>query len=125
MAPRSFRQDPLQQLGEKLGFERLVKLTDRNLYNSEFRDYPVQETKGPKLFPIGSKVMRLRHKKSNKLQSNFEPELFTVIAVYKNNTYKLCDSQGRILKRNVNHSNLRRYFTRTDSARNPGGGGGR
>lgn len=86
LAPRTFCQNLLQQLDKKLGFERLVSLTDQNSFYEDHKEYPTQTTYESTLFPIGSKVIRLRKKRTNKLQTTFKPEVFTVVAAYKNNT---------------------------------------
>ncbi|KAI8877709.1 hypothetical protein K501DRAFT_142978, partial [Backusella circina FSU 941] len=51
------------------------------------------------LYKPSTKVVRVRHHKYNKLDNNYQPEEFTVIAGYPNRTYQLVNSKGRLLKR--------------------------
>ncbi|KAI8890514.1 hypothetical protein K501DRAFT_265968 [Backusella circina FSU 941] len=106
----------LQQLEQQLGFARLVKLTDRNIGN-ELKE-PVHSAAvndKDKLYPVGAKVVRVRHHKTNKMDSNYKPEEFVVIAAFLNRTYQLVDNNGRLLKRHVNHSNLSQINPRGNS----------
>lgn len=113
--PRSYRQDILQQYGRNLGFERLYQLMDRNLNNED--DHTTIENRPVirlDLFEPGTKVIRVRARRTGKLATKYDPEVFTVIGSFANGTYQLLDSSGRPLKRRVNHSNLRRYIERTE-----------
>jgi hypothetical protein len=113
--PRAYRQDILQKVGQMLGYERLVKLVDRNVQKEEeVLDYPMQPELEQSQFIHGTKVIRVRHKKRSKLDSKFEPEVFTVISGFGNGAYQLMDQSGRILKRRVNKSSLRPFFERKD-----------
>ncbi|KAI8881370.1 hypothetical protein K501DRAFT_154406, partial [Backusella circina FSU 941] len=85
--------------GMELGFERLVKLTNRNVVN-EMKEISLEEVHDePSLIEPGARVVRVRHHKHSKLDSNYQPEEFTVVAAFPNRTYQLIDSKGRLLKR--------------------------
>lgn len=117
IAPRSVRQDPLQMFGRSLGFERLAKLNDRNIQVEDYNvlnqiEYDYKHLHRNKTFEPGSKVVRVRHNKFSKMDSNYKPEVFTVIASYPNGTCQLADQVGRLLKRKINVSSLRQIIAR-------------
>lgn len=103
--------DPLMQLGIELGQARYGPLSDRNRLNELLHgegDITDTDTINDKHFNVGDTALKLRHRRKTKLDSNFKPEKFKVVAAYRNNTYKLCDMSGRLLKQNINHSILQR-----------------
>jgi hypothetical protein len=112
-APRSFRQDALQKLGQSLGFERLYKLMDRNLQENRDDDYDEQPIVKLDLFEPGTKVIRVRNNRVGKLTTKWDPEVFTVVFADAHGTYQLVDDHGRPLKRRVNQSRLRRFVPRS------------
>ncbi|KAI9012703.1 hypothetical protein CLU79DRAFT_683271, partial [Phycomyces nitens] len=85
--------------GNALGFERLSKLVTRNTTIEDFPPAPVEQPTEEKVFLPGSTVVRVRPNKSSKLDSNYSPEVFTVVAGFGNGTYQLADKFGRLLKR--------------------------
>ncbi|KAL7321092.1 hypothetical protein PS15m_000906 [Mucor circinelloides] len=107
MSPPSARQDPIQQLGRgALGMDRLVELQDRNAQIEDFNalnnEYPLKPVvRQRKYFSPGAKVVRLRHNKYTKMDTNYKPEIFTVVASSNNGTCRLQDKAGRLLKRRV------------------------
>lgn len=113
--PRSVENDILQQLGINLGFERYGKLIDQNSINelletsSQEQVTDLTDSKNGNRFKPGDTVVRYRYKAKNKLDTTYVPETLKVFAVYKNNTYKLCDNQGKSLKRHINHNALRKF----------------
>ncbi|CEP10491.1 hypothetical protein, partial, partial [Parasitella parasitica] len=109
--PRAISQDILQDLGRSLGFERLVKLEHRN-FEQEDKEYEEVRVLEDNMFEPGTRVVRVRNKKRGKLDSNYDPEVFTVIAGFGDGSYQLMDNQGRVLKRRLNRSNLKRFHQR-------------
>ncbi|KAI9003774.1 hypothetical protein CLU79DRAFT_682261, partial [Phycomyces nitens] len=85
--------------GRSLGFERLNQLQNRAIQNEDspqdYPDHPIEEDN----FTPGTKVVRVRPNKSSKMDSNYKPEVYTVIAGFGNSTYQLADMNGRLLKR--------------------------
>ncbi|CEP14621.1 hypothetical protein [Parasitella parasitica] len=109
--------DPILELGNNLGFERYSKLVDRNNLSEVIHGFkPVVTTadfeRHPKLLHPGDFLIKKRKKRINKLDTAFIPEIFTVVTAYNNNTYKVADSQGRVLQRAFNHNNVKQYFPR-------------
>ncbi|KAI8376868.1 hypothetical protein BD560DRAFT_306218, partial [Blakeslea trispora] len=92
-------------LGRSLGFERLANVLDRNmriddriaLQNDE--EYDNKFMKKMKTFAPGTKVLRVRHNKFSKLDTNYKPEVLKVIATFNDDTCQLADEFGRVLKR--------------------------
>lgn len=115
-APPSSRQDPLQLLGKALGNERFVELTDRNIQTEDYNaleaeiDYEPKKLIPPKYFYPGTKVLRVRHNKFNKMDTNMQPEVFTVVAYFSNGSCQLADQQGLLMKRRVNVGSLRQMI---------------
>ncbi|KAI8322417.1 hypothetical protein EDC96DRAFT_457141 [Choanephora cucurbitarum] len=89
---------------------------NKNLQDDDISMYPFFDNEfDPESFNkfnVGDLVLRMRHKKTSKLSSKFEPELFTVVANNYNGSYKLADSSGRLLKRSVNGSSLTKFHPR-------------
>ncbi|KAI7863291.1 uncharacterized protein EV154DRAFT_398362, partial [Mucor mucedo] len=92
--------------GRLLGFERLNKLQDRNLQTKDFNALTPalvvmtrDEEYVDKSFPVGTEVMRVRLNKFSKLDTNFHPEVFTVVSSFDNGTCQLADGKDRLLKR--------------------------
>jgi len=118
LSPPSIRQNPLQAMGRKLGFERLVEISERNIQIEDYNvlhntmEYDVKPRKSRKQFSPGSHVVRVRHNKFSKMDSTYKPEVFTVIASFANGTCQLADQAGRILKRRVNIGSLRKIHFR-------------
>lgn len=115
IAPNSVRQDPLQLLGRAMGMERLTQLSDRNIQVQDYNalnEYDPKPVIRRKYFEPGTKVVRVRHNKFSKMDTNFKPEIFTVISCFNNGTCQLADKVGRLLKRRVNISSLRQIFQR-------------
>ncbi|KAI9015758.1 hypothetical protein CLU79DRAFT_707354, partial [Phycomyces nitens] len=101
--------------GLSLGYERLNYLVNRTISSEETPiDYPDQPTE-EKVFPPGTKVIRVRPNKTSKLDTTFNPELYVVISGFNNGTYQLADMQGRLLKRRVNKSTIRRFHERRNT----------
>lgn len=118
--------DPILELGRELGFERYSKLTDRNrlnelLYRTDNSENNKQNTIHEKLYKPGDIVVKLRQSKKNKLDSNYEPKQFKIIASYSNNTYKLCDMNGQLLKRHLNHANIKKVEINSQQVHHMGG----
>ncbi|KAI8367120.1 hypothetical protein BD560DRAFT_331702 [Blakeslea trispora] len=115
--PRAPRQDALQVYGQSLAYDRTYKLMDKNLREDDINDYPFFDNEfEPNSFnksEVGNLVLRKRHKKTNKLSTKFEPEIFTVVANNYNGSYQLADGSGKLLKRSVNGSSLVKFHPRT------------
>ncbi|KAI8063443.1 uncharacterized protein B0P05DRAFT_476862 [Gilbertella persicaria] len=103
-------------MGRAMGMERLTEISDRNNqiqdYNAMKGEYDLQPRFRRKFFPPGTKVIRVRHNKFSKMDTNFKPEVFTVTASFNNGTCQLADGVGRLLKRRVNISSLRQIHQR-------------
>ncbi|KAG1318626.1 hypothetical protein G6F62_012250 [Rhizopus arrhizus] len=112
--PRSSRQDILQTFGQSFAFERLFKLMDGNIHNEESvaNDYPIRDLVEADILEPGTKVIRVRQKKSGKLDSNYDPEVFTVLGGLGNGAYQLVDARGVPLARRVNRASLKRLLSR-------------
>ncbi|KAI8338288.1 hypothetical protein BD560DRAFT_339628 [Blakeslea trispora] len=107
--------DPLQLLGRALGMERLVELNDRNIQiddHNALQEYDPRPTVKRKYFEPGTQVVRFRHNKHSKLDSHFKPEVFTVVSCFANGTCQLADQMGRLIKRRVNISSLKKIHSR-------------
>ncbi|CEP15412.1 hypothetical protein [Parasitella parasitica] len=109
--------DPILKLRNNLGFERYSKLVDRNNLSEVIHGFkPVTTTAGferlPKLLHPGDFLIKKRKKRASKLDTAFVPEILTVVTAYSNSTYKVADSQGRVLQRALNHNNIKQYFPR-------------
>lgn len=57
LAPRNYNADPLQELGNKLGLERLYLLMDKNLTYEEEKLSKVSNVVYPDGIPVGSQVL--------------------------------------------------------------------
>lgn len=120
IAPSSSRQDhPVQLLGRSLGMERLARLQDRNIQiddynilNPEQLEYDDKKIIRRRYYTPGTKVICVRHNKYSKMDSNYKPEIFTVVASFNNGTCQLQDKVGRLLKRRVNLASLRKINLR-------------
>ncbi|KAI9326275.1 hypothetical protein BD770DRAFT_334691 [Pilaira anomala] len=102
-------------LGRSLGFERLVKQVDRNLQIDDYNDLHEYDDKiliKRKTFNPGDKVLRVRHNKHAKLDSNYKPEVLTVVSYFNDGTCQLADAHGRLLKRRLNVASLRQFYQR-------------
>ncbi|CEP12513.1 hypothetical protein [Parasitella parasitica] len=122
--PLPCNPNPILELGINLGFERYSKLVDRNSLNEVLQSLkPIRTSsdiaKHPKLLQPGDYIIQKRKKKTRKLDTMFEPEIFKIITTYNNHSYQVADSNNRILQRTLNHNNVRQYFPRVP--RNGGG----
>lgn len=113
LSPVSHRPDILQQLGEKLASERLYFMQNRQITDElKLRQVDLEPHQGKRI-PVGTKVIRLNHIKKNKLDKNYKPKIFTVLASFKNNLYLLADPRGIRLKRAVNGVCLKKFVQRS------------
>ncbi|KAI8636921.1 hypothetical protein BD408DRAFT_319451, partial [Parasitella parasitica] len=88
--------------GRALGMERLVALQDRNTHIEDYNvlnEYQEKQLIRRKRFAPGTKVVRLRHNKFSKMDSNYKPEICNVVASFNNGTCQLQDKVGCPLKR--------------------------
>jgi hypothetical protein len=111
--PNSHDNDPLYLVGKKMGFERLMSMTDmRNeVIMEEKRKVSINKSKEIIWFLSGAVVIKKNEARDDKLSANWLNKTFTVIAAYGNNTYQLVDNEnGRPLKRKINGTKLKRYF---------------
>lgn len=114
-APRLPSMDPLQELGLKLGAERLYLLLDKHLsYEDKIKGRSVEEDKTTGGIPIGSQVIKTKYSKKHKLDTTYMNKLFTVIGKFNKNTYILLNEQGVKLKRAVNGAHLKIFNKRKD-----------
>ncbi|EIE83150.1 hypothetical protein RO3G_07855 [Rhizopus delemar RA 99-880] len=89
--------------GRSLGFERLPKLSDMHIQTEDYNvinelEYDLKPVARIKFFQPGTKVVRVRHNKHSKMDTNYKPEVFTVVASFPNGTCILADQVGRQLK---------------------------
>lgn len=117
-APPTSRQDPLQLLGKALGNERFVQLSDSNIQTEDYNALSIDNEYDPisliprKYFHPGTKVLRARHNNFSKMDSNMQPEVFTVVACFSNGSCQLADQHGRLMKRRVDVGSLRQLISR-------------
>ncbi|KAG1161000.1 hypothetical protein G6F46_012869 [Rhizopus delemar] len=103
--------------GRSLGFERLPKLSDMHIQTEDYNvinelEYDLKPVARIKFFQPGTKVVRVRHNKHSKMDTNYKPEVFTVVASFPNGTCILADQVGRQLKQRVNIGSLRQIHQR-------------
>ncbi|CEP18107.1 hypothetical protein [Parasitella parasitica] len=104
-------------LSRTLGFERSVMQQDRNIQIDDYynlQEYDEKLIVRRRYFAPGTKVIRLIHNKSSKMDSNYKTEVFTVVSSYNNGTFELQDKAGRVIKRRVNLASLRKINLRSN-----------
>lgn len=112
--PLGEEKDMLQRYGKKIGFEKLTLLQQRN-GNQQYQVESVEEeTKGGDgpVIDVGDKVLMIKHNRKNKLEPNYRNKLYTVLVKKSNNVYTLANEKVIWLKRAVNGSQIRKYYTR-------------
>lgn len=112
VSPRNHNADPLQELGMKLGLERLYLLMDKNLSYEEEKLSKAYKNTFKNVIPIGSQVILVKILKKNKLDTTYKNKVYTVIGQFHNNTYILINDKGVKLKRAVNGKNLKIFKKR-------------
>lgn len=115
-------QHILLQVGQFLAGARLIRQGQRNLLIKEdaldarVKDYvdKLQEPSRYVKYPPRTVVLRVRQGNKGKMDPNYSDQQFIVIAGFANRTYRLADSQGRLLKRRINEDSLRVFHNRKD-----------
>jgi hypothetical protein len=112
--PRAQEQDVLLQLGRRVGLERIYYLQSKRFDDDlhQLQDHYRTKVESRPRFNPGDKVLRVHHVRSNKMSPTFQPSPYLVVAMFNNNTCKLADADGKLLKRHVNTSHLRRFYSR-------------
>ena len=71
-------------------------------------------------FLPGTLVIHKNFNKQDKLDANWVDRVYTVVSAFSNNTYLIADVKtGRLLKRRLNGTHLRKYFDRDDNRNVP------
>lgn len=114
MSPRNYQDDVLQQAGMRLAEERAYFLMDRNWHdlNHGSSEHGQEILEPNPKFPIGSKVLKMKHMHKGKLDTKYHDKVYHVLAAYANRSYLLAAPNGKRLKRHVNQSHLRAYYER-------------
>lgn len=87
--PNAHYNDSLYLIGKKMGFERLMTMTDmkNKVIMEEKHKVSLNKDKEVVWFLPGTIVIKKNAEKNDKLDTNWLDKTFTIIAAYGNNTY--------------------------------------
>lgn len=122
VVPIDAEQDPLLAFGKSQGFDQLLALP--KIRNEVIIKDAQAGSLSPSLdflkFLPGTPVLHKNFNRQTKLDVHWVDKFYIVVSAFNNNTYLIADVKtGKLLKRRINSTHLRKYFTRGDDRNLP------
>ncbi|OAC97545.1 hypothetical protein MUCCIDRAFT_112400 [Mucor lusitanicus CBS 277.49] len=122
VVPVDAEEDPLLAFGKSLGFDRLLALPEicNEIIIKDAQARAMTPSVDYVKFLPGTLVLHKNFDRQQKLDVHWVDKIYIVVSAFNNNTYLIADVKtGRLLKRRLNGTHLRKYFARGDDQNLP------